>query len=395
MTTTISAPTPARPTIKSHLHPTPSWNTADHALPTGREETWRFTPVKRFIPLMRASAAEHARWQLTLPEQVSAKTVTLDEAKAFSFDPPIDLVTAMAAAGSGDDVTLVSVPPEAEIDEPVVIDLEAHGADVAGHLLVDVGHHAKATILLRHTGQARFAGKIEIHTGEGSHVDFVSVQDWSEGSVHGGQISTLIGRDAQVRTIQASIGKGDVRLNERAEFSGIGGNLVQLGLYFSQAGQHVEHRLFVDHNAPHTESHVDYRGALQGKGAHSVWIGDVLIRANALDIETYETNKNLMLTEGCQADSVPNLEIETGEIRGAGHASSTGRFDEEQLFYLRSRGIPEADARRLVVEGFFLDIIRRIGIPDVEERLAAALSVQLSAIEGMSSTSVLAKAEAE
>lgn len=395
MTMTTSTSAPARETIKSHLHPTPSWNVADHPLPTGLEETWRFTPVERFNSLLQAGSVDHAQWQLKLPGEVTTRKVSLNEAMAFSFDAPVDLVGALAAKDAGDDVTLISVPPEAELADPLVIDLDAEGKDLAGHLLIDIGHHAVATVLLRHTGKGRFAGKAELHAGDGSHVDFVSVQDWDEGSVHGGQVSVLVGRDANVRTIQATVGKGDVRLNERAEFNGTGGNLQQLGLYFSQASQHVEHRMFIDHNAPSTESHVDYRGALQGKGSHSVWIGDVLIRSNALDIETYETNKNLMLTEGCQADSVPNLEIETGEIRGAGHASSTGRFDEEQLFYLRSRGIPEPDARRLVVEGFFLDIIHRIGIADVEERLAAALSVQLSAIEGMSSESVLAKAEAD
>ena len=148
-------------------------------------------------------------------------------------------------------------------------------------------------------------------------------------------------------------------------------------MYFVDAGQHLEHRLFVDHNAPRTRSNVDYRGALQGAGAHSVWVGDVLIRKVAEGIETYESNKNLILTDGCRADSVPNLEIETGEIAGAGHASTTGRFDDEQLFYLRSRGIDEAEARRLVVHGFFADIIRRIGVPDVERQLLDTVEAEL------------------
>ena len=142
-------------------------------------------------------------------------------------------------------------------------------------------------------------------------------------------------------------------------------------MYFADAGQHIEHRLFVDHNAPHTKSNVNYKGALQGQGAHAVWIGNVLIRKEAEGIETYEENRNLVLTDGCQADSVPNLEIETGEIEGAGHASATGRFDDEQLFYLRSRGIEEAEARRLVVHGFFNDLIRRIGVPELEEPAAS------------------------
>jgi len=393
VTTTTREPNPtdAYAALRSHLHPKPSWNLDDHPVPTGREETWRFSPVPRFRVLMEDRPLEHPSWHAQLPDGVTSTVVSAKQARAFSFDAPVDLVAARAVAGAGDEVTLVRIAPEAEPDAPVVVDLEGAGQSLAGHLLVDVGHHAKVTLVLRHTGVGNLAAKVEVHAGEGAHLDLVSVQDWQAGSVHGGQVSVLVGRDATVRTIQASIGKGDVRLVERAEFQGPGGSLEQLGLYFVQAGQHVEHRMFVDHNAPRTVSHVDYRGALQGKGAHSVWIGDVLIRSVAVDINTYETNKNLMLTEGCQADSVPNLEIETGEIQGAGHSSSTGRFDEEQLFYLKSRGIPEDQARRLVVEGFFLDIIGRIGIPDVEERLVQALSAQLSTIAGMASEPVLAE----
>ena len=150
-----------------------------------------------------------------------------------------------------------------------------------------------------------------------------------------------------------------------------------LGLYFADAGQHLENRLFVDHNQPRTRSNVDYKARCRVSGAHG-GIGDVLIRKVAEGIETYESNKNLVLTDGCRADSVPNLEIETGEIVGAGHASTTGRFDDEQLFYLRSRGISESEARRLVVHGFFADIIRKIGVPELESQLLETLEAELA-----------------
>ena len=158
-----------------------------------------------------------------------------------------------------------------------------------------------------------------------------------------------------------------VRHDATSTYAGPGGAVEMLGLYFADAGQHIEHRLFVDHNEPKTKSNVLYKGALQGDRAHTVWIGNVLIRKEAEGIETYEENRNLVLSDGCQADSVPNLEIETGEIDGAGHASATARFDDEQLFYLRSRGVSEKEARRLVVHGFFNDLIRKIGVPEIEE----------------------------
>ena len=151
-----------------------------------------------------------------------------------------------------------------------------------------------------------------------------------------------------------------------------------LGLYFADAGQHLEHRLVIDHTAPHCTSRVLYKGALQGRGAHTVWVGDVMIQATAVGTDTYEMNRNLLLTDGARADSIPNLEIETGEIVGAGHASATGRFDDEQLFYLQSRGIPEDVARRLVVRGFFTEVLAKIGIPDVIEHTAGIVEQELA-----------------
>src|SRR5206468_8916773 len=170
-----------------------------------------------------------------------------------------------------------------------------------------------------------------------------------------------------------TIGGSLVRVSPTVTYSDKGGDADLAGLYFADADQHLEHRTFVDHAVSNCRSNVVYKGALQGEGAHTVWIGDVLIRAAAEATNTYELNRNLVLTDGARADSVPNLEIETGEIEGAGDASATGRFDDEQLFYLCSRGIDEAEARRLVVHGFFADIIRRIGVPEIEQRLMAAV----------------------
>jgi Fe-S cluster assembly protein SufD len=205
----------------------------------------------------------------------------------------------------------------------------------------------------------------------------VSVGDWADDAVHHTHHHGTVGRDATLRHVAVSFGGDLVRMNTSVDYAGPGGEVELLGLYFADAGQHLEHRLFVDHNAPKTKSNVDYKGALQGQGAHAVWIGDVLIRKVAEGIETYESNRNLVLTDGCRADSVPNLEIETGEIAGAGHASTTGRFDDQQLFYLQSRGIDEAEARRLVVHGFFADIIRKIGVPQIEERLLGTVEREL------------------
>ena len=175
-----------------------------------------------------------------------------------------------------------------------------------------------------------------------------------------------------------TLGGGIVRLNTNVRYAGPGGDATLLGVYFADSKQHLEHRSFVDHNAPSCKSRVTYKGALQGDSAHTVWVGDVLIRAEAEGTDTYELNRNLVLTDGARADSVPNLEIETGEIVGAGHASATGRFDDEQLFYLQARGIPEDEARRLVVRGFLIDVVNQIPVADLRERLHADIDAELA-----------------
>ncbi len=233
-------------------------------------------------------------------------------------------------------------------------------------------------MVLNHTGSASLAQVVEIAVGDGAEVTVVSVQDWSDDAVHLTHTQALVGRDATYKHAAISFGGDVVRMDANVTYDGPGGSAEMLGLYFADAGQHIEHRLFADHNAPHTKSNVVYKGALQGAKAHTVWIGNVLIRKVAEGIETYEENRNLVLTDGCQADSVPNLEIETGEIEGAGHASATGRFDDNQLFYLRSRGIEESEARRLVVHGFFNDLIRKVDVPAIEERLVATVEAELA-----------------
>lgn len=369
-------------TVQSHLHPTPSWDVDEHVEPTGREEVWRFTPVKKIAALLRTEATSDAlRWETTVPAGATLRQISADEARELAVEAPLDRVSALAVRNANA-ATLLDVPAETELTEPVLLTATGEGGTVSEHRVIRLGHHAKATVILRYRGSVNFAEKLDVVAGDGAELSLVTVQDWDEGTIHGGQRSVLIGRDAHVRTITASFGGSLVRLQEDSRYAGPGGELEQFGLYFVDSGQHIEHRLFVDHNAPKTKSNVDYRGALQGDGAHSVWVGDVLIRKVAEGIGTYEANKNLVLTDGCKADSVPNLEIETGEIEGAGHSSTTGRFDDNQLFYLRSRGIPEDEARRLVVYGFFTDIVRRIGDDALEEQLMAAIEEELAASVG-------------
>ena len=374
--------------VASRLHPPGSFDLGDHPVPTGREEAWRFTPLKRLRGLHDGTFVPggRARVELEAPPTVTWELVGRDDPRLGRIYVPNDRVAAQAWE-SYEQARILSVPAGAELDEPVVLNVFGTGSEAAvfNHLVIDIGANARATIVLQHRGSTVRAGNAEIIVGDGASLMLVSIQDWDDDAVHLAHLHARVGRDASYRQALVSLGGEVVRISSSVDFAGPGGEAELLGLYFADAGQHLEHRLFVDHNAPRTRSNVDYRGALQGQGAHTVWIGDVLIRKVAEGISTYESNKNLVLTDGCRADSVPNLEIETGEIEGAGHASTTGRFDDEQLFYLRSRGIDEAEARRLVVHGFFADIIRKVGVPGIEKRLLEAVEAELAINIGLPS----------
>jgi Fe-S cluster assembly protein SufD len=368
--------------VESHLHPRGSFDVDGHPVPTGREEIWRFTPLKRLRGLHADAslAGRGVRAEYDAPDGVVVESLTADHRLLGSSGfVPTDRIAARVWHES-DQRFAITVPADTELDRPVFVTLTGTDIDpaTASHGVITSGAHSRATVVLRFLGSATLADNVEIVVGDGSELTVVSIDDWADDAVHVGHRHARVGRDARFKHVDVSFGGSVVRHDTTAEYAGPGGEVEMLGLYFADAGQHIEHRLFVDHTAPKTKSHVSYKGALQGQGAHTVWIGNVLIRKVAEGIETYEENRNLVLTDGCQADSVPNLEIETGEIEGAGHASATGRFDDEQLFYLRSRGIAEDEARRLVVHGFFSDLIRRIAVPELEEQLGATVQAELA-----------------
>ncbi|WP_212719347.1 Fe-S cluster assembly protein SufD [Blastococcus sp. CCUG 61487] len=378
----------------SHGGPTPTGSPAERftstdpdafGVPTGREEEWRFTPMKRIRRLLDGAPSDaHLSWTTDLPEGVELTSVEADDPLLKGLPEPVDRLAALTRQRSGG-AAVVRVAQEAQLDRPVTLDLAGTGSDdvVWGQLVIEVGAFAKATIVLDHSGQAMYSGGVAVLVGDGADVTLVSVQEWAPGAVHGGQYDAVVGRDATFKQVVVTLGGDLVRLVSNVQYSGPGGRADLFGVYFSDETQHQEHRLWVDHAVPNCTSNVLYKGALQGEGARTVWIGDVRIRPAATGTDTYELNRNLVLTDGARADSVPNLEIETGEIVGAGHASATGRFDDEQLFYLCSRGIDAETARRLVVRGFFADVVQHIGIDALQDRLMASIDARLGALPAL------------
>ncbi|GAA3161450.1 Fe-S cluster assembly protein SufD [Blastococcus jejuensis] len=382
------------PGAHAHGGPAPTGSPAERftsldpeafGVPTGREETWRFTPMRKIRPLLNGESSDaHLTWTTDLPDGVELTSVEADDPLLKGLPEPVDRLAALTRQRSGG-AAVVRVPAEAQLDRPVTLGLAGTGSDdvVWGQLVVEVGAFAKATVVLDHSGLGKYSGGVAVLVGDGAQVTLVSVQDWAAGAIHGGQYDAVVGRDATFKQVVVTLGGDLVRLVSNVQYAGPGGSADLYGVYFADETQHLEHRLWVDHAVPNCRSNVLYKGALQGEDAHTVWIGDVRIRPEATGTDTYELNRNLVLTDGARADSVPNLEIETGEIVGAGHASATGRFDDEQLFYLCSRGIDAETARRLVVRGFFADVVQHVGIPELQDRLMGTIEARLGALPGL------------
>jgi Fe-S cluster assembly protein SufD len=355
-----------------------SRNPDDFPIPNTAQEDWRFTPLPRIREFFQPFAPDGViEGDEQVPAGASVDVVDPTSLAAFGAAlTPADRVSALAMAQATRGLH-VRVEANAELDAPIVLHRKGVSGRSYTHHVVEVGANAKATIVIDHRGLIQVAANIEFVLGDGAGLSVIAVNAADDGSVQLSSYAALVGRDATYRHVNVTLGGSVVRIVPTVRYAGPGGHAELLGVSFAGDGQHFETRLFVDHNEPNCTSNVLYKNALLGESARTVWIGDVRIRPEATGTDTYELNRNLLLSDGARADSVPNLEIETGNIAGAGHASATGRFDDLQLFYLQSRGIPEDEARRLVVRGFFADVVQRIGLPDIEQQIMTAIEARL------------------
>ena len=364
----------------SRLHELRSYDPADFGVPSGREEEWRFTPLRRLRGL-HADAVLDGKLEVAVDAAagVAVELAQRGDARLGTACVPADRVSARAF-GAFREATVLTVAEDAESTEPTWVTVRGEDAAraAAGHLVVDVQPNARAVVVIDYGGPATYAENVELVVGNGASLALIALQNWASDAVHLSHHYARVGRDARIAHTSVTLGGSVVRLAPSVRFAGPGGDAELRGLYFADTGQHLEHRLLVDHAERNCRSRVTYKGALQGAAAHAVWIGDVLIRADATGTDTYEYNRNLVLTDGTRVDSVPNLEILTGEVVGAGHASASGRLEDHHLFYLMARGIPEAEARRLVIRGFFGELISQIEAPALRDRITAAVEAELA-----------------
>jgi Fe-S cluster assembly protein SufD len=343
---------------------------------------WRYIPQDKLRGLDQdvMGEVEASAIELRLAKGIASRWVESTDALIGSAGLPEDRVSA-AAWTNASKTLVIEIPKDTEIEGPsfIAINPKSHEAK-ALHIVLTIGANSAATVVLDHVGDGVLGENVELVLGDGARLDFISIAQWNKGSSHVSAQFAKIGRDAALKHVVVSLGGDLVRTTPVSYLSAPGGQTNMFGVCLADTGNYFEHRPFVDHIAPNCVSDVAYKGALQGVGAHTVWVGDVLIRESATGTKSYELNRNLLLTDGARADSVPNLEIETGKIEGAGHASASGRMDDEQLFYLMARGVSESDAKKLVVRGFLHELIQKIGVQEIEDRLIKTIELELEKV---------------
>ncbi|AXH36011.1 Fe-S cluster assembly protein SufD [Humibacter sp. BT305] len=359
----------------------------DFGAVSGLEFEWKFAPVARFSQLLSGTLdGSELSEQITseLADGVTLSWIDRDDAAIGGAGVPEERASANAWSSFS---RALHIRVSGSVSGDSVVRVSGLGTEArAAHTVITAEPQSSGIVILEHTGEANLSENVEIVVGDGANLTVVTVQEWDDSAVHLASHFARIGRDATLKHAIVSLGGGVVRVNPSLQLVEQGGSVESLGLYFADGGQYIEQRPYVNHVAADTRSRVTFKGALHGAGAHTVWVGDVLIGPHADGTDSYEQNRNLVLSDGTRADSIPNLEIETGNIQGAGHASSTGRFDDEQLFYLQSRGISEEEARRLVVQGFLAEIVQQLGSEALELRLTAAIEHELAAIRAESAT---------
>ncbi len=350
-----------------------SFSPADFPEISARQPEWRLSPIEALAPLATGEL-DGGHYDVTVTG-ADVEWVARDKVKPDAGVPE-DLIAARAWDHTTD-ALVVTVSGEGE---PARLVRNIDGTR-AGHLVVTFAPNTHRTLIIENRGSAVLAENVDIVVGNGSHARVVHLGEWDNSAIHAATHTARIGKDAHLDHILVSLSGAIQRVNPSFLLSGNGSGVEALGVYFADRGRHVEHRVFVHHIAPQSKSNVLYKGALHGANTRTVWVGDVLIGRDATGTDSYEANRNLILSDGARADSIPNLEIETGDIAGAGHASATGRLDDDHLFYLQARGISESEARRLVALGFLLDVVGRVGDAALEEHLTERFTAALDAVE--------------
>jgi Fe-S cluster assembly protein SufD len=279
--------------------------------------------------------------------------------------------------------TLIHVPRNVQVPLPLqtLTYVDQDGAAVFPHTLIVLEEGAELTFVDRYLSpnleRALSDAVVEIHAGPNSRLRYVGLQEWGSGMTHLSVQRMRLDRDAQIRSLGVALGADLSRSEVEAALDGDGASSEMLGMYFADGSQHFDHRSIQDHAGNRTASDLLYKGALKG-ASRAIYTGTVIIERDAHKCDAYQTNRNVLLSDRAKADSVPNLEILTNDPVRCGHAASVGPVDENALFYLQTRGLPREEAERLIVFGFFREVLDRVELPDVRESLDRAIELELA-----------------
>jgi len=291
---------------------------------------------------------------------------------------PTDGKFAALASALSQNGVLLYVPKNVTVEAPLHSVLWGPGADLAffSHLIVFVDDGASVTYVHEsaspdETGHAMHAGVVEIHVGQGANLKFVELQSWGRGVWNFSHERARVERGGNLDWIFGAVGSRLTKNFSDLDLAGEGAQGRMSGFYFTDGHQHLDHDTQQNHFAPHTTSDLLFKGALKGK-SRSVWQGMIYVAPGAQKTDGYQANRNLILSDEARADSIPGLEILADDVRCT-HGATVGKLEKEPLFYLKSRGIPQGEAERLVVEGFFDPIMQRIPFEGVRERFQQAI----------------------
>ncbi len=283
--------------------------------------------------------------------------------------------------------TFVYVPPRMEVAVPLtgVTRLHQSGAGLFPHTLVIAGEGSKVTVIDRFAspameGQTLVSGTAELILRDGAQVRYVTIQEWGSNVWEFGIVRARLGRDANLASLIVAFGGSLTKTDIETQLAGPGASSEMLGLYFGEGRQHFDFHTLQEHLAPHTMSDLLYKGAVKDR-ARSVFSGLIRVHPGAQKTNAFQSNRNLILNAGAKSDSIPNLEIMANDLRCT-HGSATSRLNEEHLFYLMSRGLTRRQATQMVVDGFFAEVLDRVPLPDLADRLRQEIARKITETEG-------------
>jgi Fe-S cluster assembly protein SufD len=372
-------------------------------LPTTKDEHWRFTDLSGFDPdAWTANGAGAIAASASMLDVDAAGVAYAGEAgleienapagirfERLTDDHPLlhslvgwDEKFAAHNAALWQHGLLVHVPRDVVLEQPLYVRIAntVEGGSLFWRLLVVAEPGSRFTVIEEHASASPdLAGysnaAVEIVVQDGAKVEYVSVQNLSRATWHFASHHARVERDAELDWVAGGFGsaKGKVRIQN--DLAGPGATSRVTGAYFADGTQHLDYDTFQEHIAPDTTSDFAFKGALRDT-ARAVWRGMIRVEEGAQKTNAYQENRNLLLSKTAHADSIPGLEILANDVRCT-HGATLGQVDREQLFYLMARGLPRAEAERLIVRGFFQDVLDRVELEPVREALAAALEARI------------------